>query len=717
MHTTTDSSRRPFASKLSGFMRGQASKSKKQQPPQPALSSDNGSVFGFKRQKRTPGPTQDSALDFKPLEVDLNSLESMRLSEGWLESPKRRPEREPERQQQPAPVSENTTTPIAAMFASKSVLNFQDSGQPSRSGSHTQTQTDTGRQPLSLVEPNGIIYGRRSVDLASNSDAQSTRGSILDRGRPVEPSLRNVSDPPSKPPSWRQELPPLQSSISSHGRDAASRDSVLRPSRSSAGGVGSITAKPLASSQLQVPGKLESNNRHSMYAVGTVSLGPAKLVQTRSVSAAPVERIQAWQKSVTSAPNPLASSASAPVVPSQSGAPVRRTSTRGAGGLGNRLAWIRELEEKKSASVNSDLGVLKKQSGSVSNKLAMFESRQKPAAAPVARLPPLTRTNSTTSTTRFSSVGLGSDSSASGNAAATPRTSIDTARSSHRASSVMDYYDDTFRERMESMVSGYNEKDKPDAQKKQRITTQFVPIRSGMGEDKSPSASHSELMAELKKGGEDSPTPELGPAISNTESAQAIEELPASAIEINLSSAESPKKEEESQPSQPEAEVAAIQSEEAKEEATKEVQSEAEEAKEEPQLVQQEEAKKEAETFETQAEEEPKSDALESVFTPATDVREPEKRATLHEANTLETPITESVNVEDKPQSAELDMGISAQLTERLEEQPLASKAEAETHGATDEVEELPKSAEAEKQTPIAPRVQLEEPRSVTADV
>ena len=45
--------------------------------------------------------------------------------------------------------------------------------------------------------------------------------------------------------------------------------------------------------------------------------------------------------------------------PTQATSQVRRTSARG--GIANRLAWIRELEEKKSSGVNSDLGVLKKQ--------------------------------------------------------------------------------------------------------------------------------------------------------------------------------------------------------------------------------------------------------------------------------------------------------------------------------------------------------------------
>lgn len=69
---------------------------------------------------------------------------------------------------------------------------------------------------------------------------------------------------------------------------------------------------------------------------------------------------------------------------------------------------------------------------------------------------------------------------------ATPRTSIDTARSSHRTSSVMDYYDEAFREKMESVVGGQPaDKDTP-ASRRQSVTSRFVPVKTEKIEEKLP---------------------------------------------------------------------------------------------------------------------------------------------------------------------------------------------------------------------------------------
>jgi hypothetical protein len=133
-----------------------------------------------------------------------------------------------------------------------------------------------------------------------------------------------------------------------------------------------------------------------------------------------------------------------------SSTPARRVSPIG-GVTSNRLAWIRELEEKKSGKVNDEPHGIKNSGGSVADKLAMFESK-KTASAPPLRLPPMSRSNSTS---RSSAAGVESVFSTSSNVATvSSRTSTDTARSNHRSSSVMSYYDESFFKKMESVVGG-----------------------------------------------------------------------------------------------------------------------------------------------------------------------------------------------------------------------------------------------------------------------
>ncbi|KAH6658297.1 hypothetical protein BKA67DRAFT_557633 [Truncatella angustata] len=447
-------------------------------------TDEKSSVFKFKRQKKS--PAQESTLSFKPLEVDLKPVEAYKLADGWLEPEPRKSEHEQEKQQAPAAVPEDTTTPIAAMFASMSALNILESGQPRRSSSHNRGTNSI--RPGSVVENQINTHTRPLAEVATIRLVPS-EGSVLNRGRPVEPK-HFVTDPLRDTKSSRQEDRP-QSSASV----AVPKELRRKPVQFGNSGLSTAT-KQIISSQRQPQVEYDpfnDNNRHSMYAGaapsssdGGVKSRPAPL---RSASATPLDRIQAWQKTVTSAPNSAASTVSrfaslktlTPTVPSQTAPSVRKISPRG--GAGNRLAWIRELEEKNSSSVSRDMGVLKKQKGSVSDKLAMFE-KQGQGAAPASRLPPLTRSNSTTS--RLSSVGLESTFSVA-NTSATPRTSIDTVRSSHRASSVMNYYDDGFREKMETVVSGYADKDKPDVQKKQRVTTQFISVEPVRGGAETPS--------------------------------------------------------------------------------------------------------------------------------------------------------------------------------------------------------------------------------------
>ncbi|KAK7753504.1 hypothetical protein SLS62_004579 [Diatrype stigma] len=516
-HDSAEPSWRPLAQKLSGFMKHSSAKPKK--APETTTVDEKSSVFKFKRQKKTSSP--ETAPHFEPLEVDVDILEAFRLSEGWLETNTRNPadqKRDPNRnqsgEQQRPPDRSNSSTPIGDMFAAKkSALIASDSAELGRSGSHNHNRSSS--RPFSMLETEISTYGRASPD--SSRDGSAT-GSILDRGRPVEPR-RYVTDPLVKTKSLKQEL--------AEAAEAA--------------------ASASSAQQLQAPKTVDTSKRHSMYAGVTPSLNNiptrTKPVQapTTSTSAVPVDRIKTWQKSVTSAPMgpppPPSTSLNPGLSSSAAAGSVRKVSPRGM--TGNRLAWIRELEEKKSSAASQNAAPGPKKLGSVSDRLAMFEQKQAglagasaSASSSASRLPPsssLTRSNSTVSTSRLSSTGLESVSSAyggrgdNGSVAATPRTSIDTVRSSHRASSVLSYYDESFRGKMESIVGDYD-KDKADAQKKQRVTTQFVPVKgekeglqSQQQQQQQPEAGAS-TTTEVKKDEvepQTQPQPEAG--LSNTE--------------------------------------------------------------------------------------------------------------------------------------------------------------------------------------------------------
>ncbi|KAK7916829.1 hypothetical protein PG985_010437 [Apiospora marii] len=474
--TATEASWRPFAQKLSGFMRHGSTKNRKVSPSQPVQNVgdiDRRSVFKLGRNSSYKAPSAtETTFEFKPLEVDISKLESMRLAEGWLE--KEPPPRKPDPEQlkkkplpQPPPSS---STPIADLFASKAEF---DSGLSLSTRRHTHLFLD---RAAAASNNDAQTIARKPVPTSpapttTTTTTEPTRQppathqatySILERGRPVEPKDVIPAEPVAALPTESQ------SSIAQKRRSLQSSQSNAGPS----------TPWSSASNKPTTLGGLD--NRHSMFAApvaasttGRIEAGEsASRPTTRSAPAAnPLDRIQAWQKSITSAP----------VAPPPSNA----VSPRGL--AGNRLAWIRELEEKKSNDLRKDIGVLKKQAGGVSSKLAMFENKgNSSSAAPTSnpRMPPLSRSNSTTS--RMSSVGLKSTTTNQDNATATPRTSIDTTRSSvHRNSGVMSYYDDSFREKMEGLVSQLAEKDDEEknkanpAPRKRRITASFVSVEGG----------------------------------------------------------------------------------------------------------------------------------------------------------------------------------------------------------------------------------------------
>ncbi|RDW63626.1 hypothetical protein BP6252_11171 [Coleophoma cylindrospora] len=531
----TEPSWRPLAQKLSGLVRNNSAKGKKSS----GTTDEKSTISMFRRQKK---PPPEVVPEFKPLEVDLNVLESIHLSDGWLETDTRNA-KDNGHEQAPRPAPEKSATPIAGLFT-KSVLDFSTPGQSGgldRFSSPKYGNND--RRPFSMLELGSTTYSRTPADLTSTTSTQVAGGSILNRGRPVEPK-HFLTDPVPKTTGARHKLAPPASDAALEKATTPEDLSVKASQPSDSRGTTVVTnatttvatepatavatdpaivvvTKPSTTVATEPstavateqnvhepsqgwPAKnldVDPKTRHSMFAA--VSPSPssvptiARTPQTpRSASPAPSERIQAWQKSITSAPatsapaarlTPGLGSGSTSVVPPKADVPVRRASTRG---VANRLAWIKELEAKKASNTNGDLVTLKKQAGSVSDKLAMFENKQVQAANPGLRLPPLTRSNSTTS--RLSWAAVDSTSSVNGNITATPRTSIDTVRSSHRASSVMSYYDDSFREKMESIIGGEQAPDKENSgsEEKQRatVTTKFQPVKLEVGGEKPQSS-------------------------------------------------------------------------------------------------------------------------------------------------------------------------------------------------------------------------------------
>ncbi|KAK8068646.1 hypothetical protein PG996_007758 [Apiospora saccharicola] len=502
--TSTEPSWRPFAQKLSGFMRHGSTKNRKVSPSQPVQNVgdidrrdlDRRSVFNLGRNNSYKAPSAtETTFEFKPLEVDLSKLENMRLAEGWLEqrppTPKK-PAPDPEQlKKKPLPKPPpSSSTPIADLFASKAEF---DSGLSLSTRRHTHLFLDraagaaSGSGGSSTTSNDALTIARKPVPTSPAPTTTTTTKtttttepakqppatvhqatySILERGRPIEPKDVIPAEPVAALPN----------------ESSASIAQKRRSLQSSQSNAGPNTSWSSASKPATV------DNRHTMFAAPVAASTTGRIEAgerptTQSAAANPLDRIQAWQKSITSAP--MAPPPSNALGTPQASAPVRKVSPRGL--AGNRLAWIRELEEKKSNDLRKDIGVLKKQAGGVSSKLAMFENKGGSSAAPPTSiprgLPPLSRSNSTTS--RMSSVGLKSTTTNQDNATVTPRTSIDTTQSSvHRNSGVMSYYDDSFREKMEGLVSQLAEKDDDKdkataaAPRKRRITASFVSVEGG----------------------------------------------------------------------------------------------------------------------------------------------------------------------------------------------------------------------------------------------
>ena len=529
-HDATESSWRPLA-KLSGLISRRSSTKSKNLSQ---TSDKNGSVFRFKRQKNGPA---ESTLEFKRLEVELDALQTFSLPDGWLGPVTHNAKSE---QEQPSlPASGSLVTPIASLFARESRAEApKTSNEPSRPYPLDHENYKTKR-PFSMIEPGSFSYPRAA--LVSTPDTTQITGSILDRGRPIEPKqhaddlVERATTGPSK------AFPSYSKGAASEEVAAAEDPRTLKPFYRSVSDPTTLETSMTPQVQpVKTPVFIKRDSMRTDIKMPWGSSAPKAKPEpgSRSVPATPIDRIHAWQKNITSAPKLKPPSASASVnaaIPPQANLPARKLSTRGA--ASDRLAWIRELEEKKSANVNRDIPVLKKQGGSVSDKLAMFENKQTLAVSSAAvRRQPLTRSNSSS---RFSAAGLESIFSSNSNVTtASPRTSIDTVRSINRASSVMSYYDDSFREKMENVVGGYvPDKEKSDVPEKPRTSAPLIseaPVKSDE-DSKSPLEEGAKAVVSTKDSNE--PHNEASIEASNQTTIEASQE---ESIEANIQTSNEP---------------------------------------------------------------------------------------------------------------------------------------------------------------------------------
>ncbi|KAF4964452.1 hypothetical protein FSARC_7638 [Fusarium sarcochroum] len=403
--------------------------------------------------------SQNSASDFRPLEVQSNALEGLHLPNNWLVEP---PNFDKQGQQSPSPVG---TSPIAHQYAPQSAVPTIDHLETQNPPElyHFDHHEDT--QPLTIPDVSEAAEKEqvRASTLATLTTVEiSTERSVLDRGRPIE--ARHLIHQPNKTLKNRRKSLPLefelltQLSNEDHASDSQHTSTI--------GSVPKIEAATSPSTKESSTWDADRRRRSTIRLV-TRSPSPAATkvapaVSTPKTLQIPTDGQSALKRhSYQSLPKFAAAgvtAANTAASPQPTSAP--RIKTKQPGSWNDRLAWIRKLEEKENTRPNIDSGRLPKRAGTVSDKLAMFEKKNLSTAAPTKRLQPPTRTNSGS---HCSATGRESIFSADSNASApSPRTSVDTARTNNRASSVMSYYDDSFREKLETLVGQEPEMNKVD---------------------------------------------------------------------------------------------------------------------------------------------------------------------------------------------------------------------------------------------------------------
>ncbi|RBR18874.1 uncharacterized protein FIESC28_05796 [Fusarium coffeatum] len=383
---------------------------------------------------------KNDELNFKPLEVRSNVLDGLHVPNSWLvESPS-------------ATSHDKLTLPA---------INLSESQKSPRS--RGRISKDISR-PLTIGDVSALFKTEQDrasalANLTASDTAPTEERSVLDRGRPVEP--RHLIHQPAQ--RTKRKSLPLELMFTAPASNEGPSDTATSNNDTTT----KIDVASPSSFQESSPWTAEHRRRST---IRIVDRSPTRADETKTETTStttpqdePQPRVSQSipRKPVAPAPAPTAMqppSTTTTTNNNNSDTPystsVTRLKPKQPSKLSDRLSWIKNLEEKNNDRPNKDLAELPKRAGSVSDKLAMFEKKNMTAANKQHLLAP-TRTYSSSHSSTYSSTynsarGRESIFSTDSNpAVSSTRTSIDT---THRASSVMSYYDDSFRQKLESLV-------------------------------------------------------------------------------------------------------------------------------------------------------------------------------------------------------------------------------------------------------------------------
>ncbi|KAH7237802.1 uncharacterized protein BKA55DRAFT_578322 [Fusarium redolens] len=379
---------------------------------------------------RSDHASPSNASDFR-LDVQLNGLESLRLPSSWLLQPK---DADKQSQQQSSPAdASHQSAKLSHPFSRKPVNRHQ------------------GNRPLTFIDSPSDADQHQArasaLEALTNPDA-STTPSILDRGRPVE-ARHLIHQPVKNLKNHRKSLPldletMFQAPNEDHDSNALRTATIRLVPNESLIATPSVKESPRWTAAQEARLAMPPPPRPlSTIAIDTPSTAsPSKALQIPRNPQLALKRPTSLGPPAPKA----AESTSSDKTSSTDSTPITRVNSKRPGALSDRLAWMRKLEEKENTKPNNDLTVLQKRAGSVSDKLAMFEKKNLSVTSASSKRLQLPARNPSS---QYSASVRESIFSADGSAyAPSPRTSMDTARTS----SVMSYYDDSFREKLESIV-------------------------------------------------------------------------------------------------------------------------------------------------------------------------------------------------------------------------------------------------------------------------
>jgi hypothetical protein len=394
---------------------------------------------------------QETPANFKPLEVRSNVLEGLHVPNSWLvESPS-------------ANSHDKLTLPA---------INLSESQRSPRSRGFGLSK-DSSR-PFSIGDISGLLKTEsdRASALANltATDSEPKERSVLDRGRPVE--ARHLIHQPVRGTKTNRKSLPLELMFTAPAYNEGQTSNTTNDNSATKIDVASPssfqesspwTAEHRRRSTIRIvsrsPTRADETKTDTISTTTTTTDEPEPRV-SQSIPRKPVAQALDTTTSTTQAPTPAPTRTLSIKSNANTDAPsystsVTRLKAKQPSKLSDRLSWIKNLEEKNNDRPNKDLAQLPKRAGTVSDKLAMFEKKNMSGTANKQHLLAPTRTyssshSSTHSSSYNSARGRESIFSTDSNAnVSSTRTSIDT---THRTSSVMSYYDDTFRQKLESLV-------------------------------------------------------------------------------------------------------------------------------------------------------------------------------------------------------------------------------------------------------------------------